>query len=216
MGGARERERKGWNPVVSRSKRATPATTTTVQIRLGYIMDERERESSFRATSKTRIFFFSKVTLFILHKFFCQGEMEKNGRISPPVCAVVERKKKTDARDFFAGFLIRLCVCTTIFCVFERERSTCLFLGCPYLHGPGRWWIDCRCNDALVTYNKSKRNGRLLPRFVPQLQRPQTFFFQKVNFFNSFTTMLQTSCITVQPQVKKENNLTSSKKRRMF
>jgi hypothetical protein len=134
MGGARERERKGWNPVVSRSKRATPATTTTVQIRLGYIMDERERESSFRATSKTRIFFFfffSKVTLFILHKFFCQGEMEKNGRISPPVCAVVERKKKTDARDFFAGFLIRLCVCTTIFCVFERERSTCLFLGCP-------------------------------------------------------------------------------------
>jgi uncharacterized protein (DUF2461 family) len=56
MGGARERERKGWNPVVSRSKRATPATTTTVQIRLGYIMDE--RESSFRATSKTRIFFF--------------------------------------------------------------------------------------------------------------------------------------------------------------
>jgi hypothetical protein len=46
----------------------------------------------------------------------------------------------------------------------------------------------------------------------PAASTAADFFFQKLNFFNSFTTMLQTSCIIVQPQVKKRGQLNELEK----
>lgn len=163
------------------------------------------------------LFFFQKSPYLYYINSSVKERWKKNGRISPPVCAVVERKKKTDARDFFAGFLIRLCVCTTFFCVFERERDRLVcFLAVPI-------------SMAGLMMNRLSLQRRA--RYVQQIQEQRAsvasicpaastaadfFFLFKLNFFNSFMTMLQTSCIIVQPQVKKEDNLTSSKKRRMF